>query len=228
VAVTVPDGGSWPLPLYELALMISDGLGPGAAVTIVTPESEPLGLFGRQSAEKVSSVLADRGIGVALETSPSEYTEGVLLSKDGRRFEADLAIALPLLRGRRIKGLPCDEDGFIPVDEYGRIEGHDREFAAGDVTSFPVKFGGLAAEQADVVAAAIAADAWRKPKPAPFSPVYRGTLVTPDGTIGLGPGSDGTSAYGWDPSGKVVGRYLTPFLSAADPATTGTHRHTGN
>jgi sulfide:quinone oxidoreductase len=221
VVVTVPDGGSWPLPLYELALMISDRLGSGTTVTIVTPERAPLGLFGQTSSDEVAAVLGDRGIRVVLETSPSEYTDGSLATRDGQRLEADLAIALPLLQGRRIEGLPCDEDGFIPVDEFGRIEGLEREYAAGDVTSFPVKFGGLAAEQADVVAAAIAADAWREPKPEPFRPVYRGSLVTPDGTIGLGPGSDGSTSYGWDPSGKIVGRYLTPFLKAADPVTRG-------
>lgn len=228
VAVTVPDGGSWPLPLYELALMITDQLGPTATVTILTPESTPLGLFGEASAEKVAAVLDDRNITTLLETSPAEFRDGTLLTSDGKRVEADLAIALPLLTGRRIPGLPSDERGFIPVDRYGRIEGHEREYAAGDVTSFPVKFGGLATEQADVVAAAIAAEAWREPKPQPLSPVYRGSLVTPDGTIGLGPGTDGSTPYAWDPSGKIIGKHLTPFLKAADPATTGPSGGTGN
>jgi sulfide:quinone oxidoreductase len=228
VVVTVPDGGSWPLPLYELALMIADQLAPAAAVTIVTPEGAPLGLFGEASAERVAAVLDDWNITTRLETSPAEFRDGALSTSDGERIEADLAIALPLLTGRRIPGLPSDGQGFIPVDEYGRIEGHEREYAAGDVISFPVKFGGLAAEQADIVAAAIAADAWREPKPQPLSPVYRGSLVTPDGTIGLGAGSDDSTPYAWDPSGKIVGKFLTPFLKAADPATTGPSGETGN
>jgi sulfide:quinone oxidoreductase len=228
VVVTVPDGGSWPLPLYELALMIADQLGAAAGVTIVTPESAPLGLFGEESAERVAAVLDGMNIATVLDASPAEFRDGTLSTADGGQIEADLAIALPLLTGRRIPGLPSDERGFIPVDQYGRIEGHEREYAAGDVTSFPVKFGGLATEQADIVAAAIAADAWREPKPQPLSPVYRGSLVTPDGTIGLGPGSDGSTPYAWDPSGKIVGKYLTPFLKAADPATTGPSGGTGN
>jgi sulfide:quinone oxidoreductase len=222
VVVTMPEDGSWPLPLYELALLVSDELGSGTSTTIVTPESSPLELFGKESAEKVAALLQERDIETLLETAPSEYRDGALVTTDGRRIEADLAVALPLLTGRRIPGLPYNERGFIPVDEFGRIEQHGREFAAGDVTSFPVKFGGLATEQADVVTTAIAAEALGGPAPEPFRPVYRGTLVTSDGLIGLGPGGESSAPYGWDPAEKVQGKFLTPFLKAADPATLGT------
>jgi sulfide:quinone oxidoreductase len=143
------------------------------------------------------------------------------VTTDGKRIESDLTIALPLLSGRRIKGLPCDEHGFIPVDEFGRIDQHDREFAAGDVTTFPVKFGGLATEQADVVAAAIASELLGAPAPEPFRPVYRGVLVTDNGLVGLGPGSEDSGAYGRDPAEKIHGKFLMPYLKAADPASLG-------
>jgi sulfide:quinone oxidoreductase len=221
IAVTMPEDGSWPLPLYELAMLIADELGPGASIAVVTPEESPLDLFGKAGTEKVGGLLQARNIETILETAPSEYRDGVLVTTGGRQIEADLVIALPRLVGRQIPGLPCDEHGFIPVDEFGLIEGHSREYAAGDVTSFPVKFGGLAAEQADVVAAAIAAAAWRAPAPEPFEPVYRATLVTDDGLIGLGPGAESSGAYGWDPAEKVHGKFLMPFLKAADPAALG-------
>ncbi len=222
VVVTMPEGGSWPLPLYELALLISAELGSGTSTTIVTPERSPLDLFGKASTEKVATLLRNRNIATLLETAPAEYRDGVLVTTDGRQIEADLAVTLPLLTGRRIPGLPFDERGFIPVDDFGQIEQHSREFAAGDVTSVPVKFGGLATEQADVVVAAIAAAAWGGPAPEPFKPVYRGTLVTSDGLVGLGPGAESSAPYGWDPTEKVHGKYLMPFLKAADPAALGT------
>ena len=178
VVVTMPEGGSWPMPLYELALLVADELGPGASITIVTPEKSPLALFGKAAVEKVTALLQDRNIETILESAPVEYRDGALVTADGRQIEADLAIALPLLAGRRVQGLPGDDKGFIPVDDFGRIQDHDREFAAGDATSFPVKFGGLATEQADIVAGAIAAAAWRARAPEPFRPVYRGVLVT--------------------------------------------------
>lgn len=224
VVVTVPEGASWSLPLYELALLISAELGSESSTTIVTPERSPLELFGKASSEKVATLLRNRNIETVFETAPAEYRDGVLVTSGGRQIEADLVISLPLLTGRRIAGLPFDEQGFIPVDDYCRIKQHGREFAAGDVTSFPVKFGGLATEQADVVAASIAAEAWGGRTPEPFRPVYHGTLVTPDGLIGLGPGAESSEPYTWDPAEKVHGKYLTSFLKAADPATLGSHK----
>ncbi len=221
VVVTMPEDGSWPLPVYELAMLIADQLDPGASMTIVTPESSPLELFGEAASAKVASLLQDRHIEAILETSPAEYRGGALVTTDGGRIEADLVVALPLLTGRRIRGIPYNEQGFIPVDDFGRIDGHEKEFAAGDVTSFPVKFGGIATEQADVVAAAIAADALGTPAPKPFKPVYRGTLVTAEGLIDLGPGAASSEPYAWDPAEKVHGKYLMPFLKAADSAAIG-------
>jgi sulfide:quinone oxidoreductase len=221
VVVTMPADGSWPLPLYEIALFIATELESGASVTIVTPEESPLDLFGKAATEEVASVLRERGIETILETAPAEYRDGALITTDDRRVEADLAMALPRLVGRRIPGLPSDERGFIPIDGIGLIDGHSREYAAGDATTFPVKFGGLATEQADVVAAAIAAEALGGTSPEPFKPVYRATLITDDGMIGLGPGAESSSAYGWDPAEKVHGKHLMAFLKAADPAALG-------
>jgi sulfide:quinone oxidoreductase len=220
VIVTLPEQGSWPLPTYELALMIASDLGPGASITVVTPETAPLEMFGKGDAEKVAAVLAKQGVDLITGVAPSEFSDGALGTSDGRRIDADMVIALPLLTGRRIPGLPTDGSGFIPVDDFGRIEGLAREFAAGDVTSFPVKFGGLAAEQADIVAASIGKEARGGPAPAPFRPVYRGVMVTAEGAIGLGPGVDNSDPYGWNPAEKIYGRYLSPVLKAADPATT--------
>ena len=51
-------------------------------------------------------------------------------------------------------------------------------FAAGDVTDFPIKHGGLGAQQADVAAAGIAALAGADVAPEPLRPVIRGVLHT--------------------------------------------------
>lgn len=219
VVVTMPDGGTWPLPIYELALLITAELDSDASMTVVTPEKAPLELFGNAATEKVAALLRDRNVETILETAPAEYRDGALVTTDGRQIGADLAVTIPTLTGHRIPGLPYDEQGFIPVDDFGQIDQHSREFAAGDVTSFPVKFGGLATEQADAVAAAIAAAAWDAPAPEPFKPVYRGTLLTAEGPVDLGPGI--SEPYAWDSAEKVQGKYLTPFLKAADPAALG-------
>ena len=51
-------------------------------------------------------------------------------------------------------------------------------WAAGDAIAFPIKQGGLAAQQADAAAEAIAAEAGADIAPQPFRPVLRGVLLT--------------------------------------------------
>jgi len=59
-------------------------------------------------------------------------------------------VALALLEGPRIAGLPSDAQGFIPVTELGELRGLDGVYAAGDATAYPIKHGGVAAQKADV------------------------------------------------------------------------------
>ena len=54
-------------------------------------------------------------------------------------------------------------------------------YAAGDITTFTVKQGGIAAQQAEAAAEAIAAAAGVEIEPRPFRPVLRGLLLTGDG-----------------------------------------------
>ncbi len=94
-------------------------------------------------------------------------------------------------------------------------------FAAGDATTFPVKHGGLAAQQADAVAEAIAASVGVDIDPQPFHPILRGVLLTggPErylrADISGGAGDDSTisSEALWWPPNKLAGRYLAPYLS---------------
>jgi len=82
--------------------------------------------------------------------------------------------------GPAVPGLPQDELGFIPTDDHGRVPGVDDVYAAGDCTAFPLKQGGIAAQQADAAAQAIAAAIGAGNTPRPFTPVLRGLLLTGD------------------------------------------------
>jgi sulfide:quinone oxidoreductase len=125
------------------------------------------------------------------------------------------------LQGQPIPGIPCDRDGFVPTDAFGRVRGLDDVLAAGDVTSFPIKQGGLAAAQAVAAAEAIAARAGADITPEPFRPVLRGLLLTgaqprylrTELRGGLGETSVAQASPLWWPPGKIVGRYLGPFLA---------------
>ena len=81
------------------------------------------------------------------------------------------------------------------------------------MTQFPLKQGGIATQQADAAATAIAARAGAPVEPTPFRPVLRGLLLT--GMVraeaGTRPGLDIEPL--WWPPAKIVGRYLAPFLA---------------
>jgi sulfide:quinone oxidoreductase len=223
VAFVVPWGASWPLPAYELALMTGRrmaSLGGRVHVSVVTPEAEPLHLFGRTASDALRDLLADAGVEFVGSAYPLELTEGRLLLSDGS-IPADRVVALPRLRGMRIDGIAQTAEGFVPVDEHCGALGADRVFAAGDITSFPIKQGGIAAQQAVVAAEAIAVLAGATLVPHPFRPVLRGLLLTGSEPRylrrDLTPGGDSewaSTAPIWWPPTKIVGRRLTPFLAS--------------
>jgi sulfide:quinone oxidoreductase len=225
VVFTMPGGNSWALPLYELALLASAVLAKSgiadASLGVVTPEDAPLQLFGRAVAEEMSRLMAARGIEVVSGSHPVAFDGGELRIAPGGPIEAEAVVSMPRLEGRRIDGIPHDEEGFIPVDEHSRVVGVENAFAIGDVTSFPVKQGGIATQQADAAAEAIAAGLGCELEPAPFDPVLRGVLWTgeePRYLYGRPAGGHGEVSRlektpPWPESeGKIVGRYLTPFL----------------
>jgi sulfide:quinone oxidoreductase len=226
VVFTMPGGQSWGLPLYELALFGAAVLAKSgiedARLTVVTPEDAPLGLFGGAVSEQMADLLGERGIGLIACTHPVAFEHGWLSVAPGESIETEAVISLPRLEGRRIDGLPADSDGFLLVDEHGRVAGARHVFAAGDVTAFPIKQGGIATQEADAAAEAIAAEAGCEIEPAPFEPVLRGVLWTgsePRYLYGMPSGGHGevsklSSEPLWPESdGKIVGRYLSPFFA---------------
>ena len=227
LVLTMPGGHSWALPLYELALLGATELAKceqsKTRITVVTPEDVPLEVFGRRAGEKMSELLAARGIEVIAGTHPVRFEGDRLRVAPGKEIDADAVIGLPRFRGRAIAGIPHDGEGFIGVDEFGGAIGLERVYAAGDVTAFPVKQGGIASQQADTVAEAIAAAVGAGPKPRPFDPVLRGVLWTGRGPryiYGRPTGGHGeTSSFSERPSGplrsgKVTARYMTPLVDS--------------
>jgi sulfide:quinone oxidoreductase len=229
-AFTMPGTDGWALPLYELALLARARLdrdhAEDVSLTVVTPEEAPLQVFGRRVGEQMSALLAERRIGVLARTRPVRFAEGRLETIPGAGLEVDVAVSLPRLEGRRIRGVPHDPEGFIRTDDHGRVFGCERLYAAGDVTAFPVKQGGLAAQQADRVAEVIAAEAGVRIDPQPFDPLLRSVLWTGEeprylqGWIGGGHGEG--SSLGVEPpwqvdpaagDGKIVAPRLSAFLA---------------
>jgi sulfide:quinone oxidoreductase len=230
IAFVVPAGSSWPLPVYELAILAAAELrnrGREPEITVVTPEAAPLAVFGEEAGATVRVLLAERGIALRTNARAAAAADGVLALAGDAGVLADRVVALPRLVGPGLAGLPQDHDGFIPVDEHGRVRGTQGVYAAGDATTFALKQGGLAAQQADAAAEAIAADLGTAVRPAPLKPVLRGILLTGGEPLylrarlsaegePLGPADVSRRAL-WSPPGKLAGRYLAPLLATARP-----------
>ena len=225
VAFAVPSGASWPLPLYELALMTANQVasqgGRATRLSLVTPEAAPLELFGRAPSEAARELLDARQIRIHTERSPTEFDAGELSLVPEGTLPADRVVSLPRLVGPRLSGLPADPDGFIPVDLHSLVTGERDIYAAGDATNSPIKQGGIATQQADAAAEAIAARAGAPVQPEPFRPVLRGMLLTgstprymrADVSGGQGDDSAVSEHALWWPPSKIAGRWLAPYLA---------------
>ncbi len=223
IAFVVP-AATWPLPIYELAMMTqrhARQVGAKVSCAVYTPEEAPLILFGRSPSQAVSELLAARGIEVHPGATVTAEEDGRLVTMPGAvPLEADHVVALPLLEGPGIAGIPTDANGFIPIDEHARVKGCDDLYAAGDGTNFPIKQGGLGTQQADAAAEHIAARAGAPVEPRPFHPVLRGMLLAGDESLSLSHSLTGGEGEGrasldylWWPPHKVSGRYLATWLA---------------
>jgi sulfide:quinone oxidoreductase len=233
IAFVVPGCGAvWPLPLYELAVMAarqawSMGIDQ-VRFALVTPEERPLGLFGRAPSQAIGELLDGCGIEFIGSSYATVGRGFVQLDPSGRRLDGVRVVSSPVLDGPALAGVPADASGFILADPHGRVPGLPGVYAAGDGAAFPIKQGGLAAQQADAVAESIAAAVGAAVTPEPYRPVLRAVLLTGGDTRYLQnavAGGDGEGAIAtaplWYPPAKLAGRYLSQFLLARDARLVG-------
>jgi sulfide:quinone oxidoreductase len=231
LAFLVPAQTTWPLPIYELALMTARrawDMNIDLSVTIVTPEDAPLAIFGTEASHAVEELLEQHGIVTILSAHSETSAPGeVSIHPGARRLSVDRVIALPELVGPLAPGVPSAGTGaFIPVDGHGRVMGLERVYAAGDAVEFPIKHGGIAAQQADVAAESIAALGGVPIEPTAFHPVIQGILLggrrplymRAHITGGHGTASEVSDEPIWTPVTKIAAKYLSPYLDARDRA----------
>jgi sulfide:quinone oxidoreductase len=226
LAIVVPPGAVWPLPVYELALMTAGearAMGQDdLQVTVVTPESAPLSLFGDEASAAVADELRQAGIRLRTSVVARRKHGEFVLEPTEERLDAQRVYAVPRILGPGIEGLPASEEGFIYATDDAAVEGCERTWAAGDAVVSPVKFGGLATHQARRAAAAIARLAGVADVPDPGEAVLHGRLLVGHRTRRLRGRGDAEGAPLWWPQGKVAGEYLPRWLAdhgVAPPAS---------
>jgi sulfide:quinone oxidoreductase len=217
-------GPTWPLPVYELALLVQEHArekNVDLAVTIITSEPRPLAVFGESVSAAVAGILANAGI-QTIAGARVESSSGILtVHPGGQRLRFDRVVAVPRLVGA-ITGLAANGDGFLPITPHCEVSGIERVYAAGDATDFPVKFGGIAAQQADAAAESIAALAGAPTEPSPFDGVVHGALIkgrnqprlyfTARIEGGLAHDSRTSDTPTTSPEAKIAAQYLGPYL----------------
>jgi sulfide:quinone oxidoreductase len=225
VAFVAPPGGAWPLPLYELALMLAERafeMGVNPELHFVTLENAPLAIFGPEAAREVADLLSVAGVVVHARSRMARLKHGHLhLAPGGEDLAMQRVVTLPRLAGPAIDGLPADPDGFLVTDAHARVASVPDVYAAGDVTAFPIKQGGIACQQADAAAEHIAARAGAALDPTPLTPVLRGMLLTERWSRFLrrDAATDDSPVAGralWWPPAKIAGRELAGYLQSLD------------
>lgn len=231
VAFVVPTGCSWPLPIYELAMLSATRVaqhGLATEILLISPEQRPLGIFGADASSLVAGLLAERGVRLIGDAAAGIQRGGALLLQSGSVVEVERVVAAPQLRGPYITGVPANRWGFVPTDAFGQVDGVAGIYAAGDMTTFPIKHGGLATQHADRIAHAIAAEHGAPVRELRAARVLQVRLVggrspvllrteldefgVPTGASLEHPAPDEMLGFA-----KVFGRYLTPYLETREP-----------
>ena len=229
VIFAAPAGVSWTLPLYELSLFTAGEIARldlPVEVMVVTPERRPLAVFGDQVSARVEQALAERDIRLLRGTPPTSVARGRLCLASGEAVSADRVVAVPRLVGRRIAGVPADWNGFVTTDAGGNVPDRPDLLAIGDITTFPIKQGGVATQQADIVAATLARRAGVSVNVPPprfvlgsqllglDEPLYLRAEVAADGRLLQPTVAPAVSPEApWWPAGKLFGRHLTPWMA---------------
>ena len=122
----------------ELAASLT---GAGARVTMLFPESAIAArVLPPDLAEFVTGYYREKGVEVLAGETVASVQRGVVTTGDGRTVEGDAVVAglgiVPNVSLAEAAGLEVDNG--IVVDEYGRVDGRDDVFAAGDVANFPL------------------------------------------------------------------------------------------
>jgi NADPH-dependent 2,4-dienoyl-CoA reductase/sulfur reductase-like enzyme len=114
--------------------------GIGAKVTMVFPEAA-IGsrIFPADLAAFVTEYYREKGVEVLAGESVASVDGKSVTLGSGRTLEGDAVVAglgiVPSTELAEAAGLSVDNG--IVVDEYGRVDGRDDVFAAGDVANFP-------------------------------------------------------------------------------------------
>jgi sulfide:quinone oxidoreductase len=218
VAFVLPSGASWMLPAFELALLAKargrSRRNRDLNVSVVTAELHPLQAFGPPAVDMVKTKLREANVALLTNERAVSFGDGILTTASGTEIEADRAVAIPSLSGHPIEGLPHNDQGFLPVDNYCAVIGAKDLWAAGDITDFKVKLGAVAAQHADTIIGSLAVRFGTQEEASQFAPQLHAILFSDTGETYLRAAAGDQAALAsdqplWDHSEKIFSRHLS-------------------
>jgi selenide,water dikinase len=111
----------------------------GLSFTLISGAADILPTFPARFRDRFRTLLIARGIGIITNAKVVRVENGRLHLEQGATIDADEILwathAAPA-HWLSETGLPFDASGFLRVDDYLRVVGHDTIFAAGDTIAF--------------------------------------------------------------------------------------------
>ncbi|MGD9920643.1 MAG: FAD-dependent oxidoreductase [Pseudorhodoplanes sp.] len=111
----------------------------GLSFTLISGTADILPAFPATFRERFRTILTARGFGIVTNAKVVRVGSGRLYLEQGEPIDADEILwathAAPV-QWLSETGLPVDASGFLRVDDYLRVVGHDAIFAAGDTMAF--------------------------------------------------------------------------------------------
>jgi NADH dehydrogenase FAD-containing subunit len=248
VVFAVARHNRYPLPLYEVALMLDTWLRrervrEHVELGFVTGEASFVEAAGPRMHEVIEREFAERGIEARAAERVVEVRAHESSFAGGGVEPFDLLVAAPPHRAAlNFEALPADEHGFVRVESATRqVLGHPEIYAPGDGGDFPLKDGFLALLQADAAAHHIAAVVRGARFEHPFEPISTQivdmldkaafaqlaleTTDDPDHPVRLRSGAADDYKVGvsraWRAAKRTLSSYLVMQFAAAEPFRTG-------
>ena len=157
-------GARLPVPVYETAFALArlfEARGERERVRITIVSADPPALqFGDGDVARALRTALDHHDIEYLPDFPIEtVSSGTVLTSNGHAMNYGLLMLLPPFQGPgAVIGLGItDDEGYIGVDRFMRVQGVERMYAVGDCVNFSgPKLGHMAVHQAEVAAANVA------------------------------------------------------------------------
>ena len=127
-------------PGFELLFNVHNmlkkkGLRNNFELTFFAPMEKPGAKMGEQALDMMDVFFKKLNIKKQVGTKIKAFEKDGIVFEDGTKVESDLVMYIPAGRGHQVvvdSDLPVSESGFVKINDYSQVEGHEHIFAIGD------------------------------------------------------------------------------------------------